>query len=157
MTHEERKIRVAKDGDLKSVLELYRELIPDDLPLDAHLADRIFNDIVNTDSFCILLLEYKGLSVATCAISIIPNLTRGGAPYAVVENVVTKQRFRKRGFGTEIMKAAIDFSETRGCYKIMLLTGSDNESTHSFYSNLGFSGDSKKAYVIKKGVPKPNH
>jgi GNAT superfamily N-acetyltransferase len=37
----------------------------------------------------------------------VPNLTRGGSPYALIENVVTHHDFRKRGFGKQILNFAL--------------------------------------------------
>ena len=150
-------LRISVSGDLDAILDLYRDLTPDDLPFEKEDAGRIYQKILDDDSFMVLVLEHNESIVATCALSIIPNLTRGGMPYAVIENVVTKTDKRKKGFGTKIMNYAIELAEKNGCYKIMLLTGSKNEETHRFYEKLGFHGDDKTAYVIKKEVPKPAH
>jgi GNAT superfamily N-acetyltransferase len=55
----------------------------------------------------ILLGLYDDAVVATCTLIIIPNLTRGGVPYALIENVVTDARHRRRGYGKLILEAAM--------------------------------------------------
>ena len=150
-------LREAGPDDLEEVLILYKELIPSDLPLEANLAKKIFDRICSDSAFSILVLESDSCLVSSCALSIIPNLSRGGKPYAVIENVITKSSCRKNGFGTKLMEYAIDFAKGNGCYKIMLQSGSENPNTQKFYSNLGFSNTSKTAYVIKDSVPKVGH
>lgn len=150
-------LREAGTDDLEGILILYKELIPSDLPLESNLAKNIFNSICSDNSFFIFVLESDNSLISSCALSIIPNLTRGGKPYAIIENVITKTTHRKNGFGTKVMKHAIDYAKEKGCYKIMLQSGSSNLNTQQFYSNLGFSYTSKTAYVIKDHVPKVGH
>lgn len=150
-------LREAKADDLDGVLLLYKELIPSDLPLEEKLAEDIFHKICSDSSFFILVLESDECLVSSCALSVIPNLTRGGKPYAVIENVITNANYRKNGFGKQIMKYAISFAKEKGCYKIMLQSGSANPNTQQFYKKLGFSNTSKTAYVIKDSVPMAGH
>ena len=150
-------IRESGADDLDDILTLYRDLHPDDPVPDSGLADRIYNRILANDFFKILLLQRDESVVATCSISIIPNLTRGGRPYAVIENVVTRTGMRRQGLGSKIIRHAIAVAEKNNCYKIMLLTGSGKEATHRFYQKLGFSGADKTAYTIKKAVPEPRY
>ncbi len=150
-------LRESDANDLDAIVELYNDLAPDDFPLPHEKARSIYTQIIDNNAFKILVCEHDKKLVASCVLSIIPNLTRGGRSYALVENVITLKQFRKQGFGSKIIKYALDLAEEDGCYKIMLLTGSKKESTHRFYKQLGFSGTDKAAYVIKKNVPMPGH
>ena len=76
--------------------------------------------------------------MASCTLIVIPNLTRGGKPYALIENVVTHAGYRGRGYGTSILHAAAKAAWDVGCYKVMLMTGSKQPSTLKFYENAGF-------------------
>ncbi len=84
-------------------------------------------------------------SVATAAI--VPNLTRGARPFAVIENVVTDPDYRRRGFAAAVMSHLVEVCRTRNCYKVMLLSARGRSEAHEFYSRLGFDGDSKRAFV----------
>ncbi len=150
-------LRESNANDLDAIIALYNDLAPDDLPLPIDKARNVYTEFLDNNAFKILVCEYKEIIVSSCVLSMIPNLTRGGSPYALIENVITLRRFRKQGFGAKIINHALDLAEGKGCYKVMLLTGSKKESTHRFYTKLGFSGTDKTAYVIKKNVPAPDH
>ncbi len=78
---------------------------------------------------------------------IIPNLTRGVRPYAFVENVVTHVDYRKKGYATACLNFAKQIAKENHCYKMMLLTGSKEESTLNFYRNVGYISTDKTAFI----------
>jgi len=45
------------------------------------------------------------------------------------------------------MNRASEIAAEHGCYKIMLLTGSKQESTLRFYENCGFNKDEKTGFI----------
>ena len=84
---------------------------------------------------------------ASCVCVIIPNLTRNVRPYAFVENVVTHGDYRKKGYATACLNYAKQIAEENNCYKMMLLTGSKEESTLNFYRNVGYNSSDKTAFI----------
>ena len=44
--------------------------------------------------------------VSSCVCVIIPNLTHNQQPYAFIENVITDEKFRKRGLATQCLDYA---------------------------------------------------
>ena len=80
---------------------------------------------------------------------IVPNLTRGGKPYALIENVVTHANWRKRGFGSAILAEAANRAWRHDCYKIMLMTGSNDPATLAFYEEAGFE-QSKTGFQMRR-------
>ena len=140
-------IRRATIDDPPAVLALYAELHPgEDAPAEA---SEVFAQILHHDGLSILLLEVDGAPVATTYLNVIPNLTRGAAPYAIIENVVVAQRWRGQGLGKRIMAATLQEAWKASCYKAMLLTGSKTPSTHAYYRACGFDPDAKQAYLAR--------
>ena len=94
-----------------------------------------------------IVCEIDGKIVASCVCVIIPNLTRNVRPYAFVENVVTHGEYRKKGYATDCLNFAKKIAEENHCYKMMLLTGSKEESTLNFYRNAGYNSSDKTAFI----------
>lgn len=139
--------REARPDDLPDLLRLYGQLHPADAVPD-HAAP-VFQQILASPGLHLFVLEVDGAVVATTYLNVIPNLTRGASPYAVVENVVVDERVRGRGLGKQVMAGTLAAAWSVGCYKAMLLTGSRSPATHAFYLSCGLAGDAKTAYVAR--------
>lgn len=114
------------------------------------LTDRSgFDRILASEAFRLSVLEVDGDVVATTYLNLVPNLTRGSRPYAVVENVVVEESRRGTGLGQQIMAGTLQAAWDAGCYKVMLMTGSKRESTHAFYRACGFRDDVKQAFQAR--------
>lgn len=131
-------IRVASPSDLEGLLALYRHLNPSDEPVSRDLAPSRLEAIKQIPGSAVLLGLLQDELVASCSLIVIPNLTRGGKPYALIENVVTDALYRGQGYGTRVLRAAVAAAWDAGCYKVMLMTGSRQPSTLKFYENAGF-------------------
>jgi GNAT superfamily N-acetyltransferase len=142
-------IREALSDDFDAVVRLYRQLQPND-PVLSDGSDRAaFDAILATPGLTLFVLEQDDMVVATTYLNIIPNLSRGASPYAVIENVVVDETLRGTGLGKQIMAATLAAAWAAGCYKAMLMTGSRRASTHAFYRSCGFSPDEKSAYLAR--------
>jgi len=138
-------IREAAAGDLEGLLHLYAQL--HDNPMPDVLPYALWEEILADKNHHVIVAEQGGAIVSTCVIVVIPNLTHGFRPYALVENVVTDPSFRNRGIATACLLFAAKIAEGRNCYKIMLLTGSRQESTLRFYEKAGFNRHDKTAFI----------
>lgn len=139
--------RPIQPDELDELLTLYRMLNPDDPKLAPADVREQWTEMLDDDSLEIVVVEHDDRLVSTCVLSITPNLTRGARPFAVIENVVTHEDYRGNGFGTRCVRRAIELAEERGCYKVMLLTGSDEEWKHDFYERCGFDREDKTGFV----------
>ena len=139
-------VRSATTADFAAISRLYAHLNPDDPPVED---EAIFHGILERPGLDLLVLEQDGKVVATTYLNLIPNLSRGAQPYAVIENVVVDASLRGTGLGREIMAATLQRAWYAGCYKAMLQTGSRTPRTHQFYRDCGFSADAKTAYLAR--------
>lgn len=142
-------IRHALPADLPQLLALYRHLDPDDdnPPLD--LAAQRLDELQAYRGSAVWIGLIASSVVASCTLVVIPNLTRGGRAYGLIENVVTDAAFRGRGYGKQILQAAVAAAWLAGCYKVMLMTGSKKPSTLAFYSSAGFE-QSKTGFQVRR-------
>ncbi|PWV97596.1 L-amino acid N-acyltransferase YncA [Hoeflea marina] len=142
-------IRAAMAADLPDLLRLYRHLQPEDAVLAPGLARQRFETILAHPGMTVLVSLSRGEAVATITLVVIPNLTRGGAPYALIENVVTDSAHRKRGHAGALIRQAFRTAWDDGCYKVMLLSGSKDPETLDFYRHCGFIQD-KTGFQIRR-------
>jgi ribosomal protein S18 acetylase RimI-like enzyme len=87
--------------------------------------------------------------IASCTLVAIPNLTRGGQPYGLIENIVTHTQHRDRGYGKQVLRAAVMAAWEADCYKVMLMTGSKDLATLAFYTSAGFE-QSKTGFQVRR-------
>ena len=140
-------LREAKIDDLNAILELYLHLHEDSIPeADDHLQDT-WDQILNDPNHHLIVNEVDGKIVSSCVCVIIPNLTRGVRPYAFIENVVTHEKYRGRGYAGQCLEYARNIALKENCYKMMLLTGSKTPATLRFYEQAGYNSSDKTAFV----------
>jgi len=118
-------VRALIASDLSRPLQLYSHLNPTDAPLPhSHRVD-------------------------ACTICVVPNLTRGCRPYALIENVVTSGAHRRKGWGKAVLSEALAFAWSQDCYKVMLLSGRKDDGVLRFYEAAGFNPDEKRGFIAR--------
>ena len=131
-------IRPALSGDLPQLLALYPHLNPADRIPSLEVAERRLDELQRYRGSAILVGIVDTSMIASCTLIVIPNLTRGGQPYGLIENVVTHADHRGRGYGKQLLQSAVKAAWDADCYKVMLMTGSKKPSTLAFYASAGF-------------------
>lgn len=140
-------IREINSDDLSGLLKLYKHLHDNPFPeLDSRVMG-VWETILSDKNHHIIVADEDGMIVSTCVCVIIPNLTRGQRPYALVENVVTHPDFRGKGLATACLDFAKDIAVRENCTRLMLMTGSKDKSTLDFYEKAGYDPNNKKAFV----------
>lgn len=140
-------IREAEENDLNQLLELYTQLGDNKVPQKSDGLFNLWNHIINDKDHHIVVYEDNGQIVSSCVCVIIPNLTHEQRPYAFIENVVTDERYRKKGLATKCLNFAKEIEVKENCYKMMLLTGSKKESILNFYKKAGYNSNDKTAFI----------
>lgn len=140
-------LREAERDDLAAILDLYLHLHETDVPAYSLPLLDAWDNIMQDPNYHLILGVVKGKIVSSCVCVVIPNLTRNARPYAFVENVVTHADFRGKGYASACLNYARKIAEENNCYKMMLMTGSKEESTLNFYRNAGYNSSDKTAFV----------
>lgn len=142
-------IRLIYYDELEKLLNLYKQLHPDDPDVKKHESLKaLWNEIYHDPNLHYLVIENDGEIVSSCSLAIIKNLTRNLRPYGLIENVITHSNYRNKGFGTKVLHKAVEIAKENNCYKVMLLTGSKTEETLRFYENAGFLKGIKTGFII---------
>jgi len=140
-------VREAVKEDLYELLSLYLFLHEKNIPENSSRLEKTWNTIIEDENHHIVVNEINGKIISSCVCVIIPNLTRDVRPYAFIENVVTNEEHRGKGYATECLNYAKEIALKNNCYKMMLLTGTKKESTLNFYKNAGYNSEDKTAFI----------
>lgn len=140
-------IREINRDDFKGLMKLYMQLHDNPMPDETSEITGLWNRIVDDKNHHIIVAEENGIIVSSCVCVIIPNLTHGQQSYAFIENVVTDKNYRRKGLATKCLNYAKDIALKENCYKMMLLTGSKEESTLNFYRQAGYNSEDKTAFI----------
>ena len=140
-------VREIKENELFDLLELYLNLHENSVPKMTEHLKSVWDTIINDNNHHIIVNEQDGKIVSSCVCVIIPNLTRNVRPYAFVENVVTHSDYRGKGYATDCLNYAKGIAKKAECYKMMLLTGSKENSTLNFYTKAGYNSTDKTAFI----------
>lgn len=141
------KISIADRYDLSGLLSLYTQLRGDPIPEFNERLFSVWESILTSKYHYIIAGKIDNEIISSCTLIIIPNLTHGQRPYALIENVITAESHRNRGYATQLLNYAREIAKDNGCYKIMLLTGSKKESTLDFYKNAGYNSQDKTGFI----------
>ena len=146
-------VRLAIRSDLADLLSLYLALHPDDSSLVASARTEAgFEAILTTGTSSVVVAELARQLVSTCTLSVIPNITRAARPYGLIEHVVTLPGFERRGFARAVLSQALDLAWSRGCYKVMLLSGANRPGAHALYESVGFKSGVEVGFVAKPSI-----
>ena len=140
-------IREITENDFDQLLRLYMQLHDNPFPEKSERVLAVWNNILADENHHIIVAAEDGNIVSSCVCVIIPNLTRGQRPYAFVENVITDEKYRKKGLATACLDYARELAQRKNCYKMMLLTGARQESTLRFYEQAGYNKNDKTAFI----------
>ncbi len=137
-------IRNAIDKDIPRILELYDDLTSaistDEEQTRTTAADveRVFDEIRNTPGHELLVAEENDSVIGSMVLLIVPNLSHGALPWAIIENMIVDNHYHRRGIGKLLIQYAIDRARKAGCYKMQLLSNKKRPEAHRFYEAFGF-------------------
>lgn len=146
------EIRKATGTDAEDLKTLYFDYLTHYPPTEEQdmkqWADML-NKFEKDDNMHLLVAIEDGKAVSSVQMAIVESLTHNVRPFAVIENVVTHEDYRKKGYASALLERATEIAKARNCYKVFLETGSNRESTLNFYRNNGFAIDEKHSCLKK--------
>jgi GNAT superfamily N-acetyltransferase len=133
-------IRRAEPGDLEATLALLSQLHEADAPLSRSVAlEKTFDQISSAADRALLVACVDYEVVGTLDLYLLANLTRGGRPWAGIENVVVDRRERRRGIGGAMLDVALALARDAGCYKVQLISHDARDAAHALYESRAFT------------------
>lgn len=141
------EIRDARRNDINQLLELYTHLHNNPIP---EINDRVkatWNKIIDDKNHHVIIGLLNNRAISSCVLLIVPNMTWGQRPYALIENVITHSNYRNKGYASAVLNYAKRIAIDNNCYKIMLMTGSKEKSTLDFYRKAGYNSEDKTAFI----------
>lgn len=86
-----------------------------------------------------LVAEFEEQPIGCFQLSFIPGLMRRGMWRGLIEAVHVRADRHNAGFGTEMMRWAIERCRERSCGLVQLTSNKARQDAHRFYVRLGFS------------------
>lgn len=146
------EIRKATGSDANDLKTLYFEYLTHYPPTEEQNMQQwadMLNKFEKDENMHLLVAIEDNRAVSSVQMAIVESLTHNVRPFAVIENVVTHEDYRKKGYASALLERATEIARDRGCYKVFLETGSNRESTLNFYRNNGFAIDEKHSCLKK--------
>ena len=140
-------IRLLGAQDGPQACALYAHLMPDIAPPSA------FEKLASHPGTSVAGAEINAQLVAMATLHLMPNMTQGGRPYGLIENVITHPEHRGHGHMRRVMEYLHQIAWDAEAYKIMLMTGRDT-GAKCFYEALGYSADQKHGMQIRRVPPR---
>lgn len=127
------KVRKLESNDLnKGFLETLANLTTVDLTHEE--AREIFSKLDNNSDVFVAETE-DGMIVGTTMLFVTQRFIHKGGRVGHLEDVATRKGFEGRGVGSALVRAAIEETRAKGCYKVIL---NCNDKNVPFYEKLGF-------------------
>jgi GNAT superfamily N-acetyltransferase len=136
-------IRSATQEDFPSVYPLFQQLWPNKELHQAALR-AVYSRGVASQTDVLFCTVVDGTVVGFCAYAIVNNLWQEGQ-IAYIYAMVLDERHRSKGYGTQLLQAAVDTARRQGMKRVELDSSFQREQAHRFYEKFGFE---KRAYLF---------
>ncbi|ADY55289.1 GCN5-related N-acetyltransferase [Syntrophobotulus glycolicus DSM 8271] len=139
----------AGKNDLKGLLLLYTQFRDAKMPDFDEKLYTLWGNILGDKNYYVIVGKINQTIISSCILLIVPNINQSHnqRPFALIENVITDESHRNKGYATQVLNFAKQIAGNHDCYKIMLLTGSKKESVLNFYRKAGYNSEDKTGFV----------
>ena len=94
--------------------------------------------IINNKSGTIFVLKKNEKIIGMVSLLFTVSTALGGI-VALLEDMVVTPTERGNGYGSQLLRSAIDYANHKGCKRITLLTDNTNKRAQKFYARHGFT------------------
>jgi len=94
--------------------------------------------MLSDGKYNVLVAEMDHKILGTAVGIICYELTRSGAPFMLVEDIIVNKTYRKRGIGRMLLQKIEEVAKTRGCFSIILVA-SQRKNADGFYEKCGYN------------------
>ncbi len=136
-------VRNAVAQDFDAVYPLFKQLWPNKTLNETELK-RVFCRGVASETDELFCAELDGQLIGFCAYAIMNNLWQEGN-ISYIYAMVVDEKYRGKGYGTGLIREALDRSKKQGMKRVELDSGFQREKAHEFYKKLGFE---QRAYLF---------
>ena len=126
-------VRRAVEGDLATIHPLLEQLMPAEL----ERRQAAWTDALADKGYAAWVAEVDGEPGGFIDLFLFPDVAHGGT-IGVINNLVVDERFRGRGLGGSLLRAAIQHCAQRGGSELHVWTAFDNAPAIGLYKGLGF-------------------
>jgi len=134
-------IRQANTKDIPDLVELLKELffIEKDFKFDVEKQKNGLKLLISKPKKIAYLLvtEHKGRCVGMVAAQVVVS-TAEGSNSALIEDMVIRQDYRRRGIGSRLLYAMAAWCKARGIGRMQLLADKNNLPAAQFYKKKGW-------------------
>ena len=138
-------LRALQAEDAQAACALYLELTRSGQVADAAQFAQV---LAHPGTTVMGAFEHSDLA-GMATLHMLPNMTYGGQPYGLIENVVTARSHQRKGVGRLVLMRLIDMAWQADAYKVMLLTG-QARGAQGFYRKVGFDDTDKHGMVVRR-------
>lgn len=86
----------------------------------------------------VLVAQCDGDLVGVLQVLALEQLQHAGGRVAEVESLHVDARYRRRGVGSALLGAAVEWARARGCFRVQLTSHLSRLDAHAFYEQAGF-------------------
>lgn len=139
------QIRTATEKDLQDLLELIRKGLGDeDAKEDFVLAQLKKLPHEREEVF---VADVDGIAAGFIHVEVYSNIYFG--PVGNILGLAVKEKFRRQGFASALLKAAEEWSKEKGCIGMRLNSGGTRLGAHDFYRSQGYDNEKTQLRFLK--------
>lgn len=99
---------------------------------------KIYKQMLEDKNYVILIAKEGNMIVGSSLGVVVKSLAVCGKPFLVIEAVIIKNQFRRKGIGKKIFDKLDEFAMKNKCAYSILVSSANRKEAHKFYESLGF-------------------